>query len=82
MDQWHGILIGAVSTLSGVVTVLWKQNNSLRKQHDDLHAEHKDDIKELTQASLELGLSVVARARPRAGSATLPPPSAGRQRDE
>jgi hypothetical protein len=83
MDQWHGILIGAVSTLSGVVAVLWKQTNSLRSQLDVLHDEHKGDIRELMQSSIELGLSVVARARPRVGSGRSQPPSApGSQRDE
>lgn len=78
MDVWHGTLLGAISTLSGVVAVLWKQTNNLRSKLDALHEEHKDDIRELTQASLELGLSVVARARPRAGSGTSLPPSAGK----
>lgn len=73
LDAWHGTLLGAISTLSTVVAVLWRQTNSLRQQLDELHAEHKDDIKELTRASLELGLSVVARVRPRIGYGTSQP---------
>jgi hypothetical protein len=88
LDAWHGTLIGAITTLTGAVVALWKHANSLRKSHskelaelhekhdqekDALHNEHKDDIRVLTQASLELGLSVLARTRPLIGSSPSRP---------
>lgn len=91
MDAWHGTLIGAITTLVGAVVALWKHANSQRRGHektlealhakhnlekDRLHAEHKDDIKELTQAALELGTAVHrARALPPGTSGSSPPSS-------
>jgi hypothetical protein len=52
-----------------------KQAQALSELHDqhrqalsELHDEHKIDIRRLTEASLKLGLSVIARVRPPAGS--------------
>jgi hypothetical protein len=54
VDTWHGILMSAIGSLSTVVGVLWRQNVRLRKQLDDLHEEHKDDIRVLTHETIEL----------------------------
>jgi hypothetical protein len=54
VDAWHGILISAVTSLTAAVGVLWRQTVTLRRQLDDLHAEHLDDVKELTRETIEL----------------------------
>lgn len=54
MDAWHGILISAVTSLAAAVGVLWRQTVLLRRQLDDLHAEHLDDVKVLTRETIEL----------------------------
>ncbi len=75
MDQWHGILLGCISTLCTVVVAMWRHILQMGRKTEKLHADHKDDIRELTQAALELGMSVSARALPPGGSVSLPPPS-------
>ena len=78
MDQWHGILLGAITTLCGVIAALWRHAVLTRREQDAkdakaakalelLHAAHKADIRELTQAALELGTAVTARVLPPPG---------------
>jgi type II secretory pathway component PulM len=75
LDQWHGILLGTVTTLCSVIAALWRHIVLTRREQDakdlkqdqelsELHDEHKRDIRQLTQASLKLGLSVIARMQP------------------
>lgn len=54
MDEWHGILCSAAASLATAVGVLWRQTVSLRRQLDDLHAEHVDDVKQLTRETIDL----------------------------
>jgi hypothetical protein len=65
LDAWHSLLIGAITTLAGTVAVLWRENRKL-------HAEHKQDIRSLTQAALQLGHAVTARAQLPSGSDRSP----------
>jgi hypothetical protein len=78
-DKWHGILIGCITTLAAVIAAMWRHSNAREKAHEKLverlHADHKDDIRELTNATLQLGLSVVARGLLPRGSADSQPPS-------
>lgn len=79
MDAWHKLLIAAVTALCGVIAALWRHAIVTRREQDakdlaheetlsKLHAEHKADIRELTQAALELGTAVTARVLPPSGS--------------
>jgi hypothetical protein len=79
LDQWHKILIATIVSLSGVIAALWRHAILTRREQDakdlkreqelsELHDDHKTDIRRLTEASLKLGLSVIARVRPPAGS--------------
>jgi len=47
-------LLTAIGSLAATIGVLWRQNVTLRRQLDDLHATHLADVKELTQQALHV----------------------------
>ena len=83
MDAWHGMLISAIGSLSAALGVMWrallkkdKDNTNLRKQLDDLHADHVEDVKTLTRETIELARAATY-APPLSRSGSRPPDSEG-----
>ena len=65
MDPWHTALISALGAVCTALSVVWAQNVKLRRQLDDNHKRHEDqldnvradhiaDVKALTRETIEL----------------------------
>ncbi len=77
------MLLTAIGSISTALGVMWralltkdKDNAVLRKQLDDLHADHVEDVKTLTRETIELARAATY-APPLMRSEPPPPDSEG-----
>lgn len=68
MDEWHKILLGAVTALVGAVVAMWRDS---RKQSDQARV----DMQAMHESTTKLGYAVVEQLARRS-----PPPASGSRR--
>ena len=68
--------------MSTAVAALWRENVKLRKRLDQVHHEHKEDIKSLTSGAIALGQAVHAKLLGGSTPSPQPLPTPPRSEDE